>query len=283
MTAKSVNDELGFSPATDYSLAMLADLFTRSFEGYVMPVNVTAAALARSCRVEDVDLHESRVVLIDGAPVGLGFVTRRGDRSRLGIMGFVPACRGRKVGQRTLAHLLDEARARGDRSMTLECFTNNAAGVALYKRGGFRIMRLLVGWERPAFPEGEGDASELTERAPNALGEARALLDLDLPWQLAAPTLAAWSSPMRTFSIGDEALACFTASESALTFRGLLTSPSHRRRGLARRLLGAISARFPGRALHFPPVFPEEASPEFFRAVGFSQAALAQHEMIWTP
>lgn len=279
-----MSDEPTFTSGSEWTLAALADLFTRSFAGYVMPVHVTAAALAARCRVEHVDLDASRVVVVAGAPVGLALITRRGDRARLGVMGFVEAYRGQKLGARTLSRVLDESRARGEQSMLLECFTTNEAGVALYRKAGFSIMRLLVGWERPAFPTGQGDASLLEEREPDAFGRALAALpELDLPWQLAAPTLIAVTAPTRTFSLEGHAFACFTESESALSFRGLLTLPAHRRRGLARRLLEAVSARFPGRALHFPPIFPEDAGQEAFASLGFSKMPLAQHEMIWTP
>ena len=276
--------ELSFVVATDWSITALADLFTQSFAGYVMPVHVTAAAFAARCRSEHVDLDASRVVLRDGAPVGLAIITRRGDRARLGVMGFVPAARGQRVGARTLARVLDESRARGDRCMTLECFTSNEAGVALYRSAGFVITRLLVGWERPGFPVGQGDESLLEERSPSDFGlELAKLPELDLPWQLATETLLAATAPIRTFAVEGQAFACITVTDGALSFRGLLTHATHRRRGVARRLVEALSARFPGRALHFMPIFPDDFGAEAFTALGFTQMPLAQHEMIWRP
>jgi hypothetical protein len=57
--------------ALGYSLSELADLFTRSFEGYFVPVQMNSAALAGMLRRDGVDLGASRVLTEDSAAVGL--------------------------------------------------------------------------------------------------------------------------------------------------------------------------------------------------------------------
>ena len=50
--------------------AEVADLLTRGFEGYFVPISIDEAALLTMVRRDDIDLNESRVLLDDGQPIG---------------------------------------------------------------------------------------------------------------------------------------------------------------------------------------------------------------------
>src|SRR5512133_430028 len=92
--------------ALDFSLAELADLFTRSFAGYFIPVNMTVPTLAGMLRRDGVDLAATRILLADGVPAGFGLIARRGWTSRLAAMGIVEALRGKGAGSYLMAELI---------------------------------------------------------------------------------------------------------------------------------------------------------------------------------
>ncbi len=66
-----------------------------------------------------------------------------------------------------------------------------------------------------------------------------------------------------------------------LTLRGIVVDLSCRGQGLARRLLGGIAARFPGRRWVVPAIVPEGLANEFFFRSGFRQATISQFEMVY--
>ena len=264
--------------AAAWPLTALAELFTGGFAGYVIPVQMTPAALAERIAAEDVDLAASRVLLRDGRPAGLALVARRGWQSRVAAMGVRPEARGHGSGRALLERLLEDARARGDRRMRLEVFESNAPARALYERGGFRTTARLVGYEHPALAPAEvplepvdpaAFARHLAASAPGPL-----------PWQLEPASLAAPPAAARCFTVDGTAFVYFSGvSERAVSIRGVLTLPEHRRKGKATLLLRALAARFRGVPLSVPPLLPSGLGEPFFSALGFRQGALTQLEM----
>jgi ribosomal protein S18 acetylase RimI-like enzyme len=272
------NVSIDFARATDFSLTTLADLFTRAFEGYLVPVFVTAENLAERVRSEHIDLFASRVAVREGVGVGLALVARRGRRSRLGAMGVTRAARGTRVGKGLLDLVVQEATARGDRTLCLEVFEANAGALELYRRSGFRTARRLVGYDDRGI---EAEARPILDLDPDAFGRAMAGdPGLDLPWQLSPDTLAFACTRTRVVTLDGHAWVNLVPStEGVLTIRGIYTEPNWRRRGCARALLHSVRAAYPGRAIHVPALVPEGAGEAFFRALGFVTSWEAQLEM----
>ncbi|MFP2912224.1 GNAT family N-acetyltransferase, partial [Pyxidicoccus sp. 3LFB2] len=171
------------TPASDLSLRALSTLFARAFEGYFVTIPDAPLLFDARVRGEHISLAESRIARVDGEPVGLVLMARRGRVSRVAGMGLVPSHRNRKLGASLLLPLMDEARARGDTRMVLEVIEQNTPAVTLYERLGFQRMRRLVGFVGTPTPEPAG----LEEVEPLAC--ARLLPD-GLPWQLAPATVA---------------------------------------------------------------------------------------------
>ena len=67
---------LSLKPANEYTIPFLAELMTRSFEGYFVPVHITDAILLTMLRRDGVDLTASRVIL------SCGHSSRRGSPRR---------------------------------------------------------------------------------------------------------------------------------------------------------------------------------------------------------
>lgn len=267
-----------FPSAAEYPLSRLADLFTASFAGYLVPMEMSVDGLAERVAAEDIHLASSRVLLREGEPAGLGLLARRGWVGRVAAMGLLPEVRGKGAGRALLAELVAGARARGDHRLLLEVFESNAPARALYEHAGFRTTTLLVGYDakRP-----QARPADLREIDPAEFARRMDPADTGpLPWQLQASTLAAPPATARCFTLEDKSFAYLSGiSEKTLTVRGVLTLRGHRRQGWATRLLGGLAARFPGRALAVPQLIPERLGAEFFAACGFSRTPLSLLEM----
>lgn len=274
--------DLVFTSAGEHTLVELADLFTRGFENYVIPTaRVDREVLARHVRREGIDLADSRVISRAGEPIALALIARRGHRSRLAAMGIAKECRGMGVGSALVRRLVEDARARRDVELSLEVIESNAAAVALYTHAGFRPLRRLVGYH--AENVGPGD-DVLTPCQPDTLGRVAARDVLGpLPWQLEPATLMQATVPNQCFHLDERAFALVgSVSERAIGVAAVYTLPEHRRQGWARRLLGAVAARFVGRALSVPQIWPEDVAAEPMRRLGFVRAELTQREMTLT-
>lgn len=242
-------------PAIELSLPRLAELFAASFEGYFVPISADVGPFAARLRAEHVDLAASLVAWDAEVPIGLTLIARRGTTARIAAMGVVASARHRGLGRVMLEAALDEARTRGELRMVLEMIEANAPARALYERSGFALARRLVGFR--AAPLG-GEVAALDETSIDAVVRAYvAHAGPDLPWQLAPATIAATVPPTRAFAL-NEALALVDVTPAAVVLRAIVVPAEVRREGRATRLVQALRARFPDRALRVVPIVPEE-------------------------
>ena len=78
---------LQLTPASELGMSDLAELFTRAYEGYEVPMHVDAGALAFMQEAFDLEPERSRVAWQDGRAVGVGMLGVRGERAWVGGMG----------------------------------------------------------------------------------------------------------------------------------------------------------------------------------------------------
>jgi ribosomal protein S18 acetylase RimI-like enzyme len=260
------------TPASDLSLRSLSTLFARSFEGYFVPIPDAPPLFDARVRTEHISLADSRVARVDGEPVGLVLMARRGRVSRVAGMGIVPSHRNRKLGASMLRPLMEEARARGDTRMLLEVIEQNVAAVKLYERLGFQRVRRLVGFVGTPAPE----PAALEEVEPR---ECARLLPDGLPWQLASATVAGLALPARAFRLGPAMAVIADVTAPTLALRALIVEPESRGRGTGRRLLRALAAAWPGKPLAISAIVPEGLCDRFFLGAGFSYPTLSQLEL----
>lgn len=268
-----------FPSILDFALERSAEVFSRGFADYFVPMKVTAAFLAGAARTDSVDLAASRIAVLDGEPVGASLIARRGRTSRLAGMAVVPEARKQGVGRALMAQLLDEARARGERAMVLEVIEQNAPAVALYEKCGFQKVRRLIGHAgRPAVDATAETAAleEIDARELARLVSAHGLTDI--PWQLSAETVAHASPPARCFRLGPSALLIANPAAETVGIRALVTEAGARGRGHSLALLRAVMARFPGREWRASAIFPEEMGAAF-TAAGLARTELSQWQM----
>jgi ribosomal protein S18 acetylase RimI-like enzyme len=150
--------------ADTLSFAELADLFTRGYEGYYLPIRVDEPTMRYMVEAWDIDLARSRV-----APgVGVCNLGVRGDRGWIGGLGVVPESRRSGVGRGLMEAVLEQAPP----VVTLEVLEQNEPALRLYESLGFERTRVLEVWSLPERPTAEARSVE-----PAPLGQS------GLPWQ----------------------------------------------------------------------------------------------------
>ncbi len=149
-------------PAATMDLVALAALVTEAFADSAAPWPLSAETLASMVASDDIALSSSHVALLRGAPVGVTFVgvrygrdtedgagARVAARTWLEALGVVPAARRGGVARLLLGRVLDEARARGSRTVALQVHASNAPARRLYESLGFVAARRLLGFTLP--------------------------------------------------------------------------------------------------------------------------------------
>ncbi|MBK6795159.1 MAG: GNAT family N-acetyltransferase [Anaerolineales bacterium] len=268
---------LSLKPAHEYSTSFLADLMTRSFEAYFVPINITDTVLLTMLRRDGIDLTASRVLMKDGEPVGLAMIARRGWTSRLAAMGITVNARGSGVGTWAMAQLVAEARERGDKEMLLEVIEQNTAGVKLYEKSGFKKMRRLVGYKLNN-PQVD-TAEEIEEIDIRELARTVTYHGMqDLPWQLSGTTIMQHTPPSRAFRLNDAYCLISNPDVMDVAIQSVLVKARSRGAGLSGVLLRTLFAKFPGKVWHVSAIYPEEMG-FIFEHVGMQRESLSQWQM----
>jgi ribosomal protein S18 acetylase RimI-like enzyme len=261
----------------EYSLADTVAISNRAFEGYIVHAEFSVPMVVDMIRCNAIDLGASRVALRGGEPIGFAVIARRGRMCRLAGFAIVPEARGRGVGKWFTERLLEEAKARGERAMALECIEQNTPAVRLYEGCGFRTIRRLVGYTLSQADGGEKAALEEVDMREAALRAIQWGLP-DLPWQVAGETLAQRSLPDRAYRLGDAFSAITDPSGPAIWLRMIVVKPESRGQGQAARLVRALMSQFPGKKWNVAAVCPEEIGGLFER-MGFARESLSQLQM----
>ncbi|MGZ4353731.1 MAG: GNAT family N-acetyltransferase [Gaiellaceae bacterium] len=156
------------------SVAELAELFTRGYEGYYVPMSVDEPTMEYMLDAWDIDLTRSRVALDGEERVGVANLGVRGERSWIGGIGVVRSRRRHGVGRALMEALLAEAPP----VVTLEVLEQNEPAIKLYEALGFERTRVLEVWTLKEPPTREARSVE-----PAPLGQT------GLPWQRADESL----------------------------------------------------------------------------------------------
>ena len=270
------------SPASAHPIPALADLMTRSFEGYLVPINITEAVMHTMIRRDGIDLTASRVLTKDNEPVGIAFIARRGWTSRLAAMGITMNVRKDGAGTWTMEQLIAEAKSRGDREMLLEVIEQNTAGVKLYEKVGFKKMRRLVGYKLDttsapaAVPGGDFTLEEIDIRELARTVTYHGLKDL--PWQLSGATIMQYTPPARAFKLNDAYCLISNPEAADIAIHSVLVKARSRGAGLSEVLMRGLFAKFPNKIWHVSPIYPEEMG-FIFEHVGMERESLSQWQM----
>jgi ribosomal protein S18 acetylase RimI-like enzyme len=269
-----------FKPASEFSIPQIAELLTRGFEGYLVPININVPVLLTMMRRDGIDLNETRILHKDGEPIGVALIARRGWTSRLAAMGIVSSARKGGAGTWAMEQLVEEARARGDQEMLLEVITQNTAGVKLYEKVGFKRIRKLLGYKlenpqpAPGDDENELDEVDIQEAAKMVTGHGLK----DLPWQISGFSIAQHTPPSRAFCLKDAYCVVSNLQVEHVSISSVLAPAGAGEAGPGAALIRALFARFPNKTWHVSPIHPEEMAP-LFEELGMQREEISQWQM----
>ena len=141
------DQDVRFLPASSFSLAFLADLYTQTFADYFFPCDVTTEDLAGYVRIEQLDLDRCPVMLVGETPVGFATVGIRGAESYCKGFGVIVPFRGKGLSHPLCKEMMQLAREAGARRMGLGVIKGNTRAVSTYQQAGFQVLRELVSLE----------------------------------------------------------------------------------------------------------------------------------------
>jgi ribosomal protein S18 acetylase RimI-like enzyme len=266
-------------PAHELSLAEQAQTFTDAFAGYLIgSIELDAAGLGRFLCGQGADLCYSRFVRTKaGELASFGYINRTGPISRLAGMGTMPAARRSGAAAFLLSHLLDEAKARADETMVLECFEQNAPALALYRRHKFKEVGRLFGWR--AHGGRKDQRSNQLEKLPVlTASQMRTPSDYpELPWQISRFAVVKIPAA-RAFAFDGASVIVGGPTPEPVRIHGFF---GHRDDDWNpfRNVLRAVLAKFPGTEFFAPQIFPEQFGAEIFEPLGFKRESLNQFLM----
>lgn len=282
---------LQLKPASEFSIPQLADLMTRSFEDYFVPINITKSALLTMLKRDSIDLTASKVIANGNEHIGIAFIARRGWACRLAAMGLLPQARNQSLGTQTMQQLIEEAKERQDKEMILEVIEENTAGVKLYEKVGFKKVRRLVGYtfENPQFVAEDGKPAQAA-----VLGGEKELREIDirelarlvtyhgikdLPWQLSGTTIMQHTPPSRAFKLNDAYCLISNPDATDIVIWSVLVKSRSRGAGLSNVLMKTLFNVFQNKIWRVPAIFPEEMS-FIFEQVGMQRETISQWQMM---
>ena len=271
---------MNLQPASEFPLAQLADLMTRSFEGYFVPININESALLTMLKRDSIDLTISKVITNENKNIGIALIARRGWTSRLAAMGILVETRNQSWGSQTMHKLIEEAQERQDKEMILEVIEQNTAGVKLYEKVGFKKVRRLVGYklENPQF-ESDEELQEIDIRELARLVTYHGLKDL--PWQLSGTTIMQHTPPSRAFKLNDAYCLISNPDVNDIVIWSVLVKSRSRGAGLSNVLIKTLFKKYQNKIWHVPVIFPEEMS-FIFEQVDMQRENISQWQMSLT-
>jgi ribosomal protein S18 acetylase RimI-like enzyme len=170
-------------PASTWTHARLAEVFTAGYEGYFTPIAVDEAAFRFMASSWDIDVDASRVAVVDDEPVAICTLAIRGDRGWIGGLGVAAPHRSRGIGAVLMRRVIEEARSRGVRELWLEVLVQNEPAIRLYEALGFEHVRELEVWSPDELVLNQHELPSLP--VADALGREERP-----PWQRANESLA---------------------------------------------------------------------------------------------
>ena len=256
-------------PSSRFSPVELAALFTASFQGYAMPMEIDEQAFRTMTVLFDFDLDASRVALRDGRPIGFVNLCVRGPAGWIGGTGVVPDERRKGIGEQLMRAVHESARAIGVRGIRLEVISSNASAIALYEKLGYEHVRDLEVWRLESAEVGRAAREVSAAEARTRVQELRRAPE---PWQRSDEVLEHPITDPRRGFVADGAAAVVRLTERGAVVEQIAASEVRAAREL---LTSALEAARPVQLTNLP-----EGDPvgEAFRELGGS-LELCQHEL----
>ncbi len=215
-----------------------------AFSDYVVPMQLDATAFEFLLRQRGYDTDRSHAIEEDGRIVAfwlVGTEPRRPDTAYLLSTGTVPEARGRGLSRAVGTEVLRDLAAQGYRHMVSEVIETNHGARRLYRALGFEESHALDCFTLPMM-EGTGEGTHEVRLTDIPTDD---LMDWHPTWQNDRHAVHRIEPQTITLAVRqDRAPTAFaTLLKPNATIAQIAVHPDHRRRGHARRLVAALTAR----------------------------------------
>jgi ribosomal protein S18 acetylase RimI-like enzyme len=266
-------------PADEVPLAAMREAFNASFADYLLKFPpFDAAAWETFLQRQGVDLSRCRAALRGSVVTAFILITPRTQRrTRIAVMGAVPAERGSGVAARLLDEAIGHTRAHGERWLELEVFSTNARAVALYRARGFEPVCDLVGW-RAEPVQGLARAQAVNDMTREEAAHWLEALDEErperLPWQASGASVQAAPGEARAWQLGSAQLVFTLTTPSSASVLSLVDRDGTQ--ASAASLLAALRQRHPSHTLTAPQWQRDDETTHAFESAGWTRQPLMQ-------
>jgi GNAT superfamily N-acetyltransferase len=137
-------------PASRLTVAQRVAVMNAAYADYFLPTHVSQEQLELMDRCFDIMPSRSVVARTRWESVGMALLSLRGERGWISGVGVVPSWRRRGIARSMMNWLIEQARDAGASRVGLEVIAENRAARTLYGDLGFREVRELLSWQRPA-------------------------------------------------------------------------------------------------------------------------------------
>ncbi len=130
-------------------LGILTDTFNKAFEGYFVPLQLSAKQLQAKIKSENILLEYSVGVTVDGELGGfilIGIDTVNQTAYNAGT-GVAPKFRGRRKTEKMYAYLFPLLNGIGIKTHLLEVICQNGNALKIYNKLGYSISRKLISYK----------------------------------------------------------------------------------------------------------------------------------------
>ena len=269
-------------PATHVAFDQLHETMLSSFSDYAIPMQLSLGAFEMMMRQRGLDLHSSRVAIVDGQVAAIWLTSVRGSKGYLISSGTRPAFRSKGLARAMANDCLAHLRATGIRSFQTEVLRDNETAAGLYYSLGMTQRRLLDCYSLPVLQAGEtgSERFDLLQWADIAT-HVGAVRQWEPSWQNDDHSLAAIADQLLCLaSFEDGILRAYAAvSPQSGTVHQLVVHKSARRQGLAVSLLAAVQQQLPETQMRLINVQQDDvAFKALMASVGATETA-GQYEL----
>jgi RimJ/RimL family protein N-acetyltransferase len=180
---------LRFTAADSVDFDRLVTAFNAAYEGYLVPLHLTAEQVWRHFAQHSMNLMASRLAWQADEIAGVALLGIRGRRSWVGGFGVATAFRRMGIGQQMMTAMIDSARERNLDVIQLEVIDGNEAAQSLYRKAGYVDVQRLLILECPAPPALDSAVPIEAVNPAAALQHYDRLHALPNPWQRERATL----------------------------------------------------------------------------------------------
>ncbi|MBN1877802.1 MAG: GNAT family N-acetyltransferase [Anaerolineae bacterium] len=283
------NHDISLIPATTLSSLQLSELLNRVYVDYYIPIEINTSQFQQMCYEEDIILSASKLAVVNDIPVGVALLSIRDTCGWISGVGVLPEWRRKGVARTLIQSLKSQAPTLGITMLKLEVLTQNAFGIALYKKLGFvRRRDLLVLSAKGGLWESAPLPAPITYTSPSHLLSAyNDFHDVEVPWQRAASSLLHRDTALKGLGFWEEhqllGYLLYIPQRHYQTVLDLAVLPGHPQRlEIAKKLLLALHQSRPMVGEYIINVPEEDPLLPVFMTLNY-HIQHRQFEMCWSP